>query len=413
MIKNYLLVAWKILLRRKFFTFISLFGICFTLTILLVVGALLDHALVPQAPESKFDRVLTVYKATMRSPDSSAIRSSPPGYELLDKYVRTLHNAEKVAIYTREQSLTVYNSGGTIAISMKQTDAAFWDILDFHFLEGRPFTRDEEQNAVPVAVINAEMRDRLFNGDVAEGRKIALEGKTFRIIGVVKNVPRYRSTAYADVWVPISTMQPPGYQDQLQGSFMGIVLAKHPRDFALLKEEYQRNLQTVVFPDPKKFNSITSMLETQIELFARELFAFNSNITQRIFAFLLFFAVLFMMLPAVNLVNINMSRIMERSSEIGVRKSFGASSQTLAGQFIVENIVLVSIGGIVSLLFASAILTGIELSGVIPYAQFHLNYRIFLGALAASVLFALLSGVYPAWRMSRMHPVAALKGGVL
>ena len=44
-----------------------------------------------------------------------------------------------------------------------------------------------------------------------------------------------------------------------------------------------------------------------------------------------------MLLPTVNLVNINLSRILERASEIGVRKAFGASSRTLVGQFVVEN----------------------------------------------------------------------------
>ena len=47
---------------------------------------------------------------------------------------------------------------------------------------------------------------------------------------------------------------------------------------------------------------------------------------------------LFLLLPTVNLVNLNVSRIMERASEIGVRKSFGASSWTLVGQFVVENV---------------------------------------------------------------------------
>jgi putative ABC transport system permease protein len=50
MIKSYLKLAWKVLLRRKFFTFISLFGIAFTLVVLLLVTALLDHVAGPYAP---------------------------------------------------------------------------------------------------------------------------------------------------------------------------------------------------------------------------------------------------------------------------------------------------------------------------------------------------------------------------
>ena len=64
--------------------------------------------------------------------------------------------------------------------------------------------------------------------------------------------------------------------------------------------------------------------------------------------------VLFMLLPTVNLVNINLSRILDRSSEIGVRKAFGASSRTLVGQFVVENVVLTLIGAGIGLVLAVA-----------------------------------------------------------
>ena len=60
MLKNYLKIAWKVLLRRKFFTFISLFGISFTLMVLMVVTSLFDHAFGPQMPEREMDRLLFV-----------------------------------------------------------------------------------------------------------------------------------------------------------------------------------------------------------------------------------------------------------------------------------------------------------------------------------------------------------------
>ena len=92
---------------------------------------------------------------------------------------------------------------------------------------------------------------------------------------------------------------------------------------------------------------------------------------------LTFAACLFMLLPAVNLINLNTSRIMERASEIGVRKAFGASSRTLVGQFVVENLVLTLVGALIALLVAALVLQAINGSGMIQAAQLHLNYRIF------------------------------------
>jgi putative ABC transport system permease protein len=121
-------------------------------------------------------------------------------------------------------------------------------------------------------------------------------------------------------------------------------------------------------------------------------------------------ALMFMALPAINLVNLNVSRIMERASEIGVRKAFGASSRTLVVQFVVENLALTIIGGLVGFMLAGFVLSSINQSGLIPYAELTLNTRIFVWGIALAVVFGLLSGVYPAWRMSRVHPVVALKG---
>jgi len=112
----------------------------------------------------------------------------------------------------------------------------------------------------------------------------------------------------------------------------------------------------------------------------------------------------------VNLINLNMSRIMERASEIGVRKAFGASSRSLVGQFIVENLVLTLIGGAAGFALSGLVLRALTASGLVPYARFALNYRVFAYGLGLALFFGLLSGVYPAWRMSRLHPVQALKG---
>ena len=143
-------------------------------------------------------------------------------------------------------------------------------------------------------------------------------------------------------------------------------------------------------------------------------------ITEIFFAFIVLFGVLslaflatllFMLMPTINLVNINVSRILERSSEIGVRKAFGASAQTLVAQFLVENIFLTLIGGMLGLLLSVGAMQLINDSNVIAHAHLQLNWRIFSIGMALSVLFGLISGVYPAYKMSKLQAVEALKNG--
>jgi putative ABC transport system permease protein len=120
--------------------------------------------------------------------------------------------------------------------------------------------------------------------------------------------------------------------------------------------------------------------------------------------------VLFMLLPALNLVNLNTGRIMERRSEIGVRKAFGATSAQLVWQLVVENMLLCLAGGALGLAAARVVLWWLESSQLIPYLKVDLNLAVFGYGLLLSLLFGLMSGVIPAWKMSRLDPVHALKG---
>ena len=125
----------------------------------------------------------------------------------------------------------------------------------------------------------------------------------------------------------------------------------------------------------------------------------------------LFVALLFMALPAINLMNLNLSRILERASEIGVRKSFGATSRNLVGQFVTENVVLSLVGGALGFLLSIAVLQAINTTDLLPYARLVVNLRVFGIGFAFALFFGVLSGAYPAFRMSRLHPVIALRGG--
>ena len=185
---------------------------------------------------------------------------------------------------------------------------------------------------------------------------------------------------------------------------------------AAIHEEFNSRLLRVELPDPKQYQTIVAPFETRFEAFARMMPTGDRKNPERqvwkLVGFLTALALLFVLIPTVNLVNINVSRIMERASEIGVRKAFGAPGRTLVGQFLIENILLTLVGGLVGFALSMILLRALEGSGVFTYARFTLNPRVFAWGMVLAALFGLISGVYPAWRMSRLNPVDALKGGV-
>ncbi|UCE03066.1 MAG: FtsX-like permease family protein, partial [Candidatus Latescibacterota bacterium] len=271
-------------------------------------------------------------------------------------------------------------------------------------------TEEEERDGRFVAVINETTRSRFFGDEPCIGETIEIDRQRFRVVGVVEDVPIVRDPACAEIWVPISTTRSTTYKKELRGSYEALLLARSRADFPTIRAEFASRLERVEFPD-ESFNEMRGMPMTRFEVLAREMMWAEpeSPPTGKLSLAITGVALLFMLLPTINLVNINISRIFERASEIGVRKAFGASSSRLVAQFVFENVILCVVGGGLSFLLGLAAIEAFNRSGLIAYADFQANYRVFGYAFLLAVFFGCLSGVYPAWRMSRLHPVQALR----
>ena len=160
--------------------------------------------------------------------------------------------------------------------------------------------------------------------------------------------------------------------------------------------------------EDKSFNVMYSHANTYIAAYVDTGNESQSGILL-VLAILGTFVFLFMLLPTLNLVNINITRIMERSSEIGVRKAFGASSKTLVYQFIVENIILTLLGGLIGLILSIIAIYILNSLNLIANLELSVNFTVLFIGLLICLFFGLLSGVYPAWRMSKLNVVNALK----
>lgn len=413
MLRHYLVLSVKVLLRRKFFTAISLFGITFTLVVMVVVSALFDHVLAPGLPEVNQERALGAHRAVMYQADAGA-QSSSPGFKLFDRYARDLPGVERLSIFSTANSVQSFVQGHKVTSYLKRTDGEFWRVFQFAFIEGNAFSTADVDDARFVAVISRNTRERLLAGQPAVGASIEADGQRFRVVGVVENVSEMRFAPSADIWVPLTTAKSPAYRDQLMGGFQAIVLAESPAALQGIRDEFNSRLSRVELPEG--YDGLVAPFESKFETLARWGPTADRNDPESqapgLIALLAVLGLLFALLPAVNLVNINVSRILERSSEIGVRKAFGASSRTLVGQFVVENVLLTLVGASIAFVLSYFILDAINRSGAVGYVALELNLRVFAIGIALALAFGILSGVYPAWRMSRLHPVSALKGAV-
>jgi putative ABC transport system permease protein len=416
MLLSYLKIAWKVLMRRKFFTFISLFGVSFTLMILLVVMAMFDHVVGPSTPARRVNQMLFVNTIRHQRVDNHGWMNMPASIHFVDDYVRKMKTPEKIGITTAVSNATAFTKSKLLALDMAYTDGNFWQIMDFDFLGGRAFTTDEVKRAQHVCVVNEATARDYFGTTNVVGRTIEIDLKRYRIAGVVRNVSAAHVYAYADVWVPYTLSAQYFKDNRIEGEFLVVLLAPSVAAVPAVREEYRQLMRRVEIPNPKEVKALFSYADPITESFSRGLLnsrdqtVDDDNITT-FYLIVSGLALLFMLLPALNLVNLNVTRILERSGEIGVRKAFGAAGRDLVGQFLVENVVMALVGGLLGLGLAAGALALVNEAHPIAYAHFSLSWPVFGWGMVLTLIFGLMSGVYPAWKMSRLNPVAALRGG--
>jgi putative ABC transport system permease protein len=413
MLRNYLLTAYKVFMRRKLFTVINLACIVLTLVVLMVITSLLETAFYPQGVEGKSDRFLQVMQVRMDSGDGEHYSNTPLGFKLIDKYLKPMQGVERVAALTLPSAVSVYQGNRVIELQMRHVDADYWKVLDFELLAGRLPNADDDVNGRLAGVLNASTARKLFQGPPSNaiGRKVEVNGQSFQVVGVVEDAMHLN--AYADLWVPISAFPTSDYRNGLNGMFMALILANNAADLPRIRRQVEQIAQHVVPDDPKQMKSVHMWADSKLDLFARGLFGNSQQADAgggKLLAIIAAGMVLFMLLPALNLVNLNTGRIMERRSEIGVRKAFGATSTQLAAQFVAENVLLCLAGGLIGLAATAAVLRCIESANLIPYLRLDMDLAVFGYGLLIACVFGLLSGVIPAWKMARLDPVHALKG---
>lgn len=413
MLKNYLKIAIAVLLRRKFLTFVNLFGTAVTLTVLVVAFAILESFVHPAGAQHRSDRILAVNWVSRASSATLSRWTSGPGGAFFSNYAKPLRTPDLVSLTTRARAVTTYRDGRKLTMQVRRTDAAYWQILDFRLRAGRVLGPDDIDAGRSVAVINEATANDWFPGQTAIGKAIVVDSHSFEVVGVVRDEPQTSLLSYADVWVPITAGETRAWEQEFLGDHQILLYVEDASKREAMRAELAARVRRFEFnPEPEKFDHMQAPATTPLDELATLALGrrgeVKSDYTNLFTALMVVVALLFMTLPAVNMVNLNVGRIMERAPEIGLRKAAGAPARVLVGQFIFESLVLALLGGLLAFAVAPFILRLVN--DVIRYGQLRLDLPVFVAGLAFVVIFGVLSGAYPAWKMARLDPAAALKG---
>ena len=318
---------------------------------------------------------LAVYDTVNTETDrSTSMSSSSPSYYLLDAHFNGMDGVEGHTYFSNPVSFNIFIHNKKINLSGIYADANYWNIFDFSFVEGGPFHNSDVDGEVPVIVINEKTREKYFGYDVlAIGKEISFEKKRYKVIGVVKNVTNTNNMVSGDVIIPLT--HSPGNifsKEKFLGTFNAVFLLEKGVPVSSVKDQINLIAKNVQLPEPERFDQLEVVSATIYEETAQDLIYFDEPELSAIFfnAILTVVILLFILIPTLNLVNINVTRIMERSSEIGVRKAFGAKVSDLLFQFIFENVVITLIGGTIGF-FAIRFLLSIRLTQVVSFLKQH------------------------------------------
>lgn len=446
MLKNYFKIAIKVLNRNKLYTFISLFGISFTLMVLMLASAVLENELGKNPPLSKGDRILflpslqgegyarerevkydttdvdgalkidSVVTQKINTNNVNMSSSSSLGYKFYKDKISKMKTPELTTVFIDYAPLDVFPDGQKLALNGNLTDANYWKIFDFKFIEGGPFKEEAVSNQANVIILRESIAKKYF-GELPSylGKELVwgLNGP-FKVIGVVKDVSTSNRSVRADFFVPITWASPAdlNYSKGYFGSCVAALLAKSKSEVSSMEEELrtvENNLELI-----ENFDKFTILEKDVADIYAWSFIGSQKGREGKSFLMIVFGVLaFFLVIPILNLVNLNVTRIFERSSEIGVRKAFGAKTGDLLLQFLFENLIITFIGGVLGVGLTMLLINVLNNAEVFGSSKLSFNFSLLVISLLITFVFGLLSGFLPAWRISKTPVAGALKSGTL
>ena len=350
--------------EERLFSGIYIAGTALAVAFTMVIVMAYNFKIAPVYPE--VNRANTYYWNSLRvfnhDGDNEDAFEMGVGYAMVER-LKKMKSVEKVGVTkltSGDQLCLIQKPGGDSKKGFKKyVDDGFFQVYEFEFLEGRPFTHTEWVSSQKLAVITDRLAHRIFGTkENLVGKELRVASDTLTICGVVRAGSIVSSMSYADLYTCCYS------KDDLFdywgfNSIQELIIVSH--DEKQLRADINEMLNRLN-AELKASGEDWKYLPPETTLFPHWQLGlsdntFNVNYQPGDWVYILLLVFMLLLVPTVNLSGIISGRMESRLAEMGVRKAFGAKKRELLFQIMVENIVLTFIGSVAGLLIAWGIVS--------------------------------------------------------
>jgi putative ABC transport system permease protein len=429
MIQNYLLLAFRNLRRRAFFSAINIAGLAIGLAACWLIGLYIFH-------ERSFDhflpnasRICAVSLDLKMGDEEGVTTNTPPplGPRLLADFPEIELAART---FDLQESNVRLERPGQAPLSFSETEAyaadtSFLELFDFPMLEGDVATALDRPRSL---VLSERAAEKYFGKTSAIGQTLLINDRPFTVSGVAKNLPSTSTVQFdflvpmADfkvvdrfswswIWLQVDTWvrlrQAPTAEGlaTLEAKFPAMVQRHAPAAFERIGQNFEENMKRGDRWDVHLLPLLS--LHLGHANLATRLTTLGDGVQVRMFGIV---GALILLLACMNFMNLSTARASVRAREVGVRKVLGSQRAALVGQFLTEAMLFSGLGMLLAAGLAGAglplfnQLTELELGIADLFSAQNLGL-----AAGLTVLTGLLGGLYPAFFLSGFNPGAIFK----
>ncbi len=283
-------------------------------------------------------------------------------------------------------------------VSVVGADEFYFENSGLKVDQGNVFSEIDILSNLPVCVLGSDFTKNLLKDVNPIGKTVSIRGAKFRVVGVLEEKGSlFGNKQDLRIFIPIQQARSLFSQPNINYEIKVMVQNKE-----FLNADIDEAILTM--------RSIRSLHPTQIDNFgisrSDDMINQLKKQTELLTIIALVIGVITIFGSSIALMNIMLVSVTERTKEIGIRKSLGAKSSTIAWQFFTETLIIGQLGGILGTILG--LLTGYIFTRFVNF-EFTIPWGAIIGAIIISLIVALISGLFPAIKASKLDPVEALR----